>query len=32
MAGARCVGKTIADEFTYSLGGESYLGRQPKIV
>lgn len=29
MAGARCVGKTIADEFTYSLDGESYFYGTP---
>lgn len=28
-AGARCVGKTIADEFTYSLDGESYFFGTP---
>lgn len=28
-AGARCVGKTIADEFTYSLDGESYFYGTP---
>lgn len=29
QAGARCVGKTIADEFTYSLDGESYFYGTP---
>lgn len=28
-AGARCVGKTVADEFTYSLDGESYFYGTP---
>jgi amidase len=28
-AGARCLGKTIADEFTYSLDGESYFYGTP---
>ena len=28
-AGARCVGKTIADEFTYSLDGESHFYGTP---
>lgn len=28
-AGAHCVGKTIADEFTYSLDGESYFYGTP---
>lgn len=29
MAGARCVGKTIADELTYSLDGENYFYGTP---
>ena len=28
-AGARCVGKTVADEFTYSLDGEGYFYGTP---
>jgi amidase len=28
-AGAKCMGKTIADEFTYSLDGESYFYGTP---
>ncbi|WP_314926584.1 amidase family protein [Aeromonas piscicola] len=28
-AGAQCVGKTVADEFTYSLDGESYFYGTP---
>lgn len=28
-SGATCIGKTIADEFTYSLGGESYFFGTP---
>lgn len=28
-AGARCAGKTVADEFTYSLDGESYFYGTP---
>lgn len=28
-AGARCIGKTVADEFTYSLDGESYFFGTP---
>ena len=28
-AGARCIGKTIADEYTYSLDGESYFYGTP---
>ena len=28
-AGARCLGKTVADEFTYSLDGESYFYGTP---
>ena len=29
-AGARCVGKVVADEFTYSLDGESYYFGTPR--
>lgn len=29
LAGAHCVGKTVADEFTYSLDGESYFYGTP---
>lgn len=29
VAGATCVGKTVADEFTYSLDGESYFYDTP---
>lgn len=29
MAGARCVGKTVADELTYSLDGENYFYGTP---